>query len=252
LGVHGFLDHRLGRFVRRDLGYILGGVSVVVSFLYLCDLLKCIDKDNTPIILFIIGIGYAIGYVIPEFFSIIGLATSADYFELNPDRLKCSDHGLKVDRKCGKWVKWFCNIPCQLRRARAWIVRCIYRLQTQKSWPEIDWFDQFERQIEINDLVHMGLIPETSIERHERIVVFMLFGNTMGSCFIVSGVLIAVHAIIHEPPYDYDWPLAIAGFFLGAILLCLGWVKAAQNTEFIAKLYSFAKSKKEEKGGETE
>lgn len=55
----------LKNFIVRDIIYILGGASVIISFLYLFGKIDIIRKETpTVIFLFIAGIGYVIGYSI--------------------------------------------------------------------------------------------------------------------------------------------------------------------------------------------
>ena len=55
-------------FLYRDIFYILGGSTVILSFLYFLDLVQIL-KLETPLLVFGIGISYVIGYTVQETFS---------------------------------------------------------------------------------------------------------------------------------------------------------------------------------------
>ena len=72
----------LGRFVARDLIYVIGGTTVILSFLYL---FNCLSSDELPLAysLFGAGLAYVVGYAIQDLCCLVGLVTMADYFEPN-------------------------------------------------------------------------------------------------------------------------------------------------------------------------
>jgi len=75
-------------FIYRDIFYIVGGISVIYSFIF-CFQVPTFTVSGY-IIIYVIFISYVIGYVLQEIFSIIGLVITAFY-------------------KPGKFIIWFAN-----------------------------------------------------------------------------------------------------------------------------------------------
>jgi len=88
------LPRNIREFIVRDLIYIIGGASVITSFLYSFDRLP---NQDTPVALYLLGAGfsYVLGSTLQDLFSIVRLVTTANY------------------KKPNKIVKWayqrFCN-----------------------------------------------------------------------------------------------------------------------------------------------
>jgi len=78
------LPKNLREFLARDLIYIVGGSSVIVSFLYRFDR---IPDSSTPIAFYMLGagLGYVVGYALQDLFSILRLVTTAQVTK--PNRL---------------------------------------------------------------------------------------------------------------------------------------------------------------------
>ena len=77
-------------FIVRDMTYIIGGISVILGFLYVWGKIDVSKKsinitivpESANIIFYIIGIGlaYAVGYCLQEIFSLLHIVKTADYF----------------------------------------------------------------------------------------------------------------------------------------------------------------------------
>jgi len=70
------LVRALGRFVSRDIPRVLGGMSVVISFLLLFDLSIPYDA-STPVILFAAGVAYVLGYLLEGILSMTPLINTS-------------------------------------------------------------------------------------------------------------------------------------------------------------------------------
>ncbi len=66
----------LGRFATRDIPFIVGGVSVIFSFLWLVDIPIPINP-SISIVIFTAGIGYVIGYAIQDGLRLISLVNAS-------------------------------------------------------------------------------------------------------------------------------------------------------------------------------
>jgi hypothetical protein len=65
----------IGKFFGRDFLYILGGTSIILSFLYLFDIIPNKQFKNYELF-FIISVGYVVGYLNQEFYSLTTLIKS--------------------------------------------------------------------------------------------------------------------------------------------------------------------------------
>jgi len=179
----------LKHIIYRDLLYVIGGISVISSFLYLFQLEPKWDLP-TLVYLFPIGIGYTIGYMIQDGMSIIGIVTTRLLTE-----------------------------PCPL-------LRWVYRRFTDQEWTKLEGFDAGKARMEF-----LEKSSERAMAEYQRIVVLKQIGSTMGSCLIVSFVLLSVKAYCTGSPFDIS--LAVAGLASGATFVTLDWLKAAQEANYL-------------------
>lgn len=192
----GELVKALGRFVSRDLIFVIGGGADVLSFLYLFNRLP---SPCLPAAYYVLGAGlaYVVGYAIQDLSCIIGLSTMADYFEPN------------------RFVRW------------------LYRRFTAESWSDIPSFDTIVAQREV-------YANQTAAELLERVTSLRQVGTTMGPCALISSACLLTRALssgqLHWRCFDIG--LAVAAAVLGVGLVCLGWLKGAQQVRWLQALQS--------------
>src|SRR5215471_14879795 len=81
------LVRALGRFVARDIPFVIGGLSIILAFFTLMDFRFPTDP-STAQLLFSVGIGYPVGYVAQEAMSLTGLVSSSIIIKEPPSWLK--------------------------------------------------------------------------------------------------------------------------------------------------------------------
>jgi len=207
----------LKNFIVRHIIYIVGGAFVILSFLYLLDqrcILQKLSKidiiQRTPtVILYVVGIGlaYVIAYSIQEIFCFLGLARTALYSQDSPHR----------------------------------VTQFLYKRYMHRPWESPGTFDPDEAWVTINREV-----SKNNMDDLERRTYLMQISTTIGSCGIVSGIILLMKSLGCE--LHIIVPVIVILF--STFLLLLGRVKLAQLTQFVSALYSDIRSKKktEEKG----
>lgn len=73
----------IGRFATRDIPFIIGGISVVISFLWLFDV-QLPATVPVPVIIFLAGVGYVLGYAIQDGLRLISLVNAS--IEVKPNK----------------------------------------------------------------------------------------------------------------------------------------------------------------------
>jgi len=228
----------LKNFIVRDIIYIIGGASVILSFLYLFNKLDIIGKEiPTAVYLFLAGIAYVIGYCIQELFSLAHIVTTASYFE--------------------PWL----------------ILRRLYYSFLHRPWtdifPDIPDGEQrrehiFRRLDEAELKIQEKACPDNKAER-ERLISLMLVGTSIGPCSLVSGFLLLYKAyltlfktLLGNPAMFlqdseelrhlilllvFHFALGLVVLLIGGFLIMLGWVKALQAMKYTEALYTHVKGK---------
>ena len=159
-------------FIVRDITYIIGGISVILGFLYVWGKIDVSKKtinitivpESANIIFYIIGIGlaYAVGYCLQEIFSLLHIVKTADYFR-----------------------PWF-----PLR----WLYRCLVGEKWEDVFPDIPkgrqrrW-DVTKRLRRANIIINEKASQDDKTHR-EWIASFIMVCTTLGPCAMVSGMLL--------------------------------------------------------------
>ena len=73
--------------------------------------------------------------------------------------------------------------------------------------------------------------PSRFQDDHERIESLKQVGTTLGPCFILSGILLLSSPLITKVKFELI--VTLAALFLGISLLCLGWLKVAQQSQYL-------------------
>ena len=184
----------LGRFVARDLIYVIGGTTVILSFLYL---FNCFSSDELPLAysLFGAGLAYVVGYAIQDLCCLVGLVTMADYFEPN------------------RFVKW------------------LYRRFTREDWCSIERFDTYgahlaiyTRETETADLAIFERVVSL-----RQVGATMGPCSLVSAVFLFVRVYSSCQAYWR----CFDFWLAGFAVVLGIGLVCLSWLKGVQQVKWL-------------------
>ncbi|MDD5064161.1 MAG: hypothetical protein PHQ35_05300 [Phycisphaerae bacterium] len=159
-------------FVVRDITYIVGGLSVILSFLYVwgkIDISKkainiTIIPESANIIFYVIGFGlaYAVGYCFQEIFSLLHIVKTADYF--------------------------------RPRFPLRWLYRCLIGEKWEDVFPDIPkgrnrrW-EVTKRLRRANIMINEKASPDDKIHR-EWMSSFIMVCTTLGPCAMVTGLLL--------------------------------------------------------------
>jgi len=201
----------LKNFIVRDIIYIIGGASVILSYLYLFDKISIIEKCSTFGYLYIAGIGYAIGYCIQDIFSVFGLTTTEYYFE----------------------------VPYHIKQ--------IYEHFARQPWKDVPKFGMNE-VIQINEKAHednkyelqriISLMQVGTTMGPCAILSGLLLYCKFPFIFLESpyGFSLTGLKVILENLL-FVWALAGVVILIGILLILLGWLKAAQQMKFTYDLY---------------
>lgn len=187
-------------FIYRDLIFILSGSTVIISAFYLYEKLELISEKLSLIYIFyFIGFSYIIGYIIQDIFGLL---------KINP-------------------VRAYLRPPPS-------IVKRLYRWFEGENWSH--------QNIEKNDIKNIQIEMYNASEEWdrskaflERIFVLKQISTAMFPSFLISSSIIGMHAINTKTNLDYA--LAILFLFLSFTLLILGWIKSAQETDYILRFY---------------
>lgn len=264
----------LKNFIVRDIIYIIGGASVILSFLYLCckiDTSKqsiniTIIPESANVIFYIIGIGlaYVIGYCIQEVFSLLHVVTTANYF--------------------------------RPRFPLRWLYRCLVGENWEDVFSDPDIPDGRQHRQEVSKRLRKADITineKTSQDNktyRERLTSLMMIGTVLGPCALVSGLLllwkalptfsekfitsfenlpevifvtIAVFVIVIVflkvfvfliPPafmmlivfskkLPFDMVLALGLILISVCLIVLGWIKGLQLMKNTEDFYNFSRNR---------
>ncbi|MFA5251717.1 MAG: hypothetical protein WC454_03925 [Phycisphaerae bacterium] len=159
-------------FIVRDITYIIGGASVILSFLYVWGKIDVSKKTinitiipesaNIVFYIIVIGMAYAVGYCFQEIFTLLHIVKTADYFRPR--------FPLRWLYRClvgEKWEDIFPDIP--KGRGRRWEVT--------------------KRLRQANIMINEKASPDDKIHR-EWMSSFIMVCTTLGPCAMVSGLLL--------------------------------------------------------------
>ncbi|MHC4169625.1 MAG: RING finger protein [Planctomycetota bacterium] len=173
------LPRNVREFVVRDIIYIIGGGSVIVSFLYCFDRLP---NEGTPVAFYFLGAGiaYVVGCAIQDLFSIIRLVTTGP-----------------VERPGG-------------------FIRRVYRRFTGEEWLELKDFDPGQVRQALRSVLKND---EVRAARYERAISGMILATTMAPCTFLSGSLILLRTICSPSAFDFAVAAAALLLSLGLFVL---------------------------------
>lgn len=260
-------------FIVRDITYIVGGGSVILSFLYVWGKIDVSKKtinitiipESANIVFYIIGIGmaYAVGYCFQEIFSLLHIVKTADYFRPR--------FPLRWLYRClvgEKWEDVFPDIPKgrgrrwevtkRLRRAniminekaspddkihREWMSSFIMVCTTLGPcalvtgllllWKGIPIFFRNNLDIYAKAKPYIGNSPEIIFLAILAFVTIMVL--TRLSVFLIPFAFIAL--IMFSKKITFDLALAISVVLIGMALITLGWIKGLELMKNTESLY---------------
>lgn len=259
-------------FIVRDMTYIIGGISVILGFLYVWGKIDVSKKsinitivpESANIIFYIIGIGlaYAVGYCLQEIFSLLHIVKTADYFRpwfplrwlyrcLMGERWE----DIFPDIPKGRQRRW--DVTKRLRRAniiinekasqddkthREWIASFIMVCTTLGPcalvtgllllWEGLPTFFKNNPEIAARLITYLG----DSLEVAFLIIVAftILIVLVKLSVFLIPFAFVAL--IVFSKKLTFDMALAISVILIGTALITLGWIKGLElmkNTEVL-------------------
>jgi len=189
-------------FIGRDIVYITGGVSVILSFLYSFDKINDVFGEDPSIytVIYIAAIGYVIGWFIQDISALITgqcMTTSLNY---------------QPSTRIQKYYRKFIAVDktCELK-------------------------DILDKKIdEIDASIKINKDESRNIAEVERIVSHVLIGTSIGPCWCISSVVLFIKAIT-------EWDFALVGFsvtvfFVSLGLIIIGRVKLVRLKEFTIKM----------------
>lgn len=173
------LPRNVREFVVRDIIYIIGGGSVLTSFLYCFGRLP---NESTPVAFYFLGAGiaYVIGCAIQDLFSIVRLVTTGPV------------------EKPGRFI------------------RCVYRRFTGEEWLDLKDFDLGRVRQALRSLLKND---EARAARYERAISGMILATTMAPCTLLSGVLVLLRAICSPSAFDFAVAAASLVLCVGLFVL---------------------------------
>jgi hypothetical protein len=259
-------------FIVRDITYIIGGISVILSFLYVWGKIDVSKKsinitiipESANIIFYIIGIGlaYAVGYCLQEIFSLLHIVKTADYFRpwfplrwlyrcLMGERWE----DIFPDIPKGRRRRW--DVTKRLRRAnitinekasqddkthREWIASFIMVCTTLGPcalvtgllllWEGLPTFFKNNPEIAARLITYLGDSLEVAFLIIVALVILIVLVKL--SVFLIPFAFVAL--IVFSKKLTFDMALAISVILIGTALITLGWIKGLElmkNTEVL-------------------
>lgn len=194
------------QFLYRDTFYILGGVTILASYLYSFGPNQNFlthDYANYPlVILYVIGICYPIGYLSQALFNVLGFTTSSI-----PDSPATEFLGF-------------------------------YKKFRYEDY-EVEGKDARKNETEVFDNLEQG---DPNLGRLERLIALKQMGTTLGPSFVTSGFMILAKSLIDrnwQQSVQVHWPLLV----LGTLLIVFSWVKVMDQAALVNRLHSMQKNK---------
>jgi len=203
----------LKNFIVRDIIYIIGGSSVIVSFLYLFNKTDAFGKEiHTAIYLLVAGLAYMIGYCIQETASWIRIVTTASFFEPWPI------------------LTWF---YCRFLH-RKW--EPIFSDIAEGEYRRNNILERLDQA----ELIIKEEASEDNKAERDRIISLMHMGTTMGPCSLVSCILLLIKAIIDiNCSLGFNITILVSVLIIGGLMIVLAWIKALQLMKNTEDLYNY-------------
>jgi len=212
------LVEALKDFIARDILFVIGGASLMLSF---CMLIGIPIPSNPSLyaVLFGVGVAYGIGYVIQDGISLIGLTTTGT-----------------------------------VKRPGS-LIRVLYRRLTGSEWKKIET-DEEMKELGKAKKAFNDIANDNNRAQWHRTVVIKQIGTTLGSSWLLISILLLIARFILKDRANYlpdglePWhllPMGIGGLIFSFVLIGLSWVKGAQQSQFFLDVFSEHKKKPEPK-----
>lgn len=174
-------------FIYRDLFYVVGGVVVLFSGFSAFDITINYTGWN---VVFLVLMGYIVGYVLQEIISITGFVTT----------------GYKRPNKFIRWVG--------------------KRFSPSEDWESLLQIEKVDLAALRNCLDQH--CHEASQKRINRTANLKHVGSSMSSSLLVTTIIL-IFAAIRHPDDDWYLPLAIASLLFALFLALVNWIKNTQE-----------------------
>jgi len=225
------LTESFRQFLRRDLIYIIGGSTVIYTFLYKFNQIHTFDLP-IPIYIFIAGISYVIGIASQEFFALIFSPVHVACCVLLKlcCKSKKNSNNVTIENKEEQIKK---ELPCSF-------IICLFEKWSGKQFSSIS---KIIEEAKINDFetarIEIYKDGDDFINAEiERIVSLMHIGSVMGPCFIVDAIFLFWRFFLPKagtPSNIIDIWIAVVSISLGIFLLIYKRLQNVQHLQYIIK-----------------
>lgn len=192
-------------FITRDFIYMVGGASVIASFLYRFDRLPS-EKTHAAMLIFAAAISYVLGHAIQDISAVLlpFMTTQEQVY------LKTEVEGVTK------------NINKRAKR--------LYEKFTRRKWEDVEkkvYDDMLRcfREFSENEKYKIKWVE------YQRLITLQMLGTTMSPCAFLSGILVLTKWLTSHTGFDIT--LGVVSIILSLGLLCLGWIKGAQGVQFV-------------------
>jgi len=187
----------LGKFLGRDVMYVLGGITFLLSILYAVGIMKSTMAylaNSSVMTAYALGVSYVIGYINQEILSLTPVLTTSRI--TNPN----------------SFLRW------------------IYR-----SFTHCDF--NLDADIEYtNEIIRLRTVfTGDQLEDFERVVVLKHIGSSVGANWLFASlILIGTFLVTENPPLM--WGVSLYLLFSSVLLITLAWLKGMQQYVIINNL----------------
>jgi len=155
----------VSKFISRDVSFVIGGGSIIGSFIFLFDPKLLKDLQPLPIwfLLFLAAVAYVVGFVTQEGFSLMSIVTTA---AISPGK---------------NYLKH------------------LFEVWDRSKWEVPDYFNDLKWYLSVLD---SGDKNQRLIDCIERIINLQIMGAAVGSSWFVSTVLLTVKSCLEPEPVN--------------------------------------------------
>lgn len=178
-------------FLYRDAFYIVGGISIMLSFFYAIDRMEIIQPERMSDTAYVVVLGYVVGYVAQEMISILGF------------------------------------VGTTYRRPSKFIRRLGKRFAPAEDW---DGFpDVTEIDIQALRLCVDAHMSETTRKRNQRTINLKQVCSTMGAAGFISCFFLLMRALRNPQDGGISWAIFFGTLLLTLSLFIMNAIKNAQQ-----------------------
>lgn len=199
------LEKSLNKLLTRDIFYIIGGVSIILAFLFYFDKFSFNNKIEYYTVILILLISYVIGYLTQEFLSLFRIV-----------RTTLPKYVMSIDRIL---YKIFTGLECI-------------------SPKEGKTKDTEKNNYQILDTDLQGVfLKGKDLEKlyyHKRIIDLKQIGSTIGSNWLICSIIIFLKYFQNkQADSQFILVLSISIFIFSVIAIIVNRIKLTQQIEFV-------------------